>query len=384
MDVIELDCPNCGESLELDAAFAGGVCRCSNCGTLMTVPSAGQGKAEQLQRPNAPARAEAPGRAESPTAPPSRAEAPTGRPEAPGFPGTPDPTARPEAPGTPGAPGTPSAPARAETSTAAPGSLDSDEVFVTPTGKQVKVAAATSVPTARKRKKVIRYSIIGAFVAMCVGLLVVIVLMINLVFGASKQQNGDDDDTNTPPTGPDPAVNPIEADTANLLTVDLTNSVAIVLEAAGGSSDWFETMQKVIKDAIKDAPDTKWKIIVFTRFDAVPYRPGPASEISEASFGSLDDFFLDHSPVGLAMPTDALEAAMKAEAGQIILITSRVYDSEDVDAFRETLTKRTDTRFDAVVIDDHDPGLRSLASDLNGKYVPLKLSVLNEWMAEIE
>ncbi len=36
--MIELECPSCGQLLELDAGFAGGVCRCSDCGTLMTVP----------------------------------------------------------------------------------------------------------------------------------------------------------------------------------------------------------------------------------------------------------------------------------------------------------------------------------------------------------
>lgn len=46
MPVIDLECPNCHESLELDAGFAGGVCRCANCGTLMTVPENAGEKAE--------------------------------------------------------------------------------------------------------------------------------------------------------------------------------------------------------------------------------------------------------------------------------------------------------------------------------------------------
>jgi len=37
--MIELSCGNCGQTLRVDDAFAGGVCRCNNCGTIQTVPS---------------------------------------------------------------------------------------------------------------------------------------------------------------------------------------------------------------------------------------------------------------------------------------------------------------------------------------------------------
>ncbi|WP_428938254.1 hypothetical protein [Fontivita pretiosa] len=37
--MIRLTCTNCKSLLEIDDAFAGGVCRCRNCGTIQTVPS---------------------------------------------------------------------------------------------------------------------------------------------------------------------------------------------------------------------------------------------------------------------------------------------------------------------------------------------------------
>lgn len=36
--MIRLRCGNCGQTLEVDDAFAGGVCRCRHCGTIQTVP----------------------------------------------------------------------------------------------------------------------------------------------------------------------------------------------------------------------------------------------------------------------------------------------------------------------------------------------------------
>jgi hypothetical protein len=48
--MIAINCTNCRHRLEMDDAFAGGVCRCQYCGTIQTVPSRGGGKG----RPAAP------------------------------------------------------------------------------------------------------------------------------------------------------------------------------------------------------------------------------------------------------------------------------------------------------------------------------------------
>lgn len=43
--MISLVCTKCGNALQVDDGFAGGVCRCSKCGTIQTVPGRGQQKA---------------------------------------------------------------------------------------------------------------------------------------------------------------------------------------------------------------------------------------------------------------------------------------------------------------------------------------------------
>ena len=52
--LIEVQCPGCEAVLELDPGFAGGVCRCADCGTLPTVPSADAPQAERVERPDRP------------------------------------------------------------------------------------------------------------------------------------------------------------------------------------------------------------------------------------------------------------------------------------------------------------------------------------------
>ena len=49
--MIRLQCSNCGEALEVDDAFAGGVCRCRHCGAIQTVPADGSGEGSAPPKP---------------------------------------------------------------------------------------------------------------------------------------------------------------------------------------------------------------------------------------------------------------------------------------------------------------------------------------------
>src|SRR3954454_14980373 len=51
--MISLTCMSCKQVLEIDDAFAGGVCRCQHCGTIQTVPAG----LKRSKRPGAPAAA---------------------------------------------------------------------------------------------------------------------------------------------------------------------------------------------------------------------------------------------------------------------------------------------------------------------------------------
>src|SRR5436309_15842859 len=51
--MISLTCMSCKKVLEIDDAFAGGVCRCQHCGTIQTVPTS----LKRNKRPGVPAAA---------------------------------------------------------------------------------------------------------------------------------------------------------------------------------------------------------------------------------------------------------------------------------------------------------------------------------------
>lgn len=52
-DVIQLTCTSCRTALTVDDAFAGGVCRCSRCGTIQTVPAAASDPRPAAPKPKA-------------------------------------------------------------------------------------------------------------------------------------------------------------------------------------------------------------------------------------------------------------------------------------------------------------------------------------------
>jgi hypothetical protein len=47
--MIRLKCNKCGKDLELDDAFAGGVCRCGTCGSIQHVPRELKGTAAEIR-----------------------------------------------------------------------------------------------------------------------------------------------------------------------------------------------------------------------------------------------------------------------------------------------------------------------------------------------
>ncbi len=357
MDVIELECPHCGDALELDAAFAGGVCRCSTCGTLMTVPAdPSRDRAETLTRSERP-------------------DSPGGRPDVPGGPVT-----RPE---TPVAVEDSSADdlAALATADAAPPPVQAppaDDVYITASGKSLKLAAAV-VPTARKRKKVIRATVIAIFIACTLGLFAVIIAVAMILLGGDDKPKYIE---NPDIVGVDPSVNPIKADKPNLLSIDIGNEAAIVIDGTSFARQWYPQMSEIIVHAVSRSATTDYQIIPWTDLNPRAFGGPKPAKIGADKLDSLKSFLQGFSNVGAGSPAPFVQLALDERADQIMLITGRVLEEDEVTALREAIAKRVDTRFDAIVIGDHDEALRKLADDNKGRYVSVKVEQLRKWHDE--
>ena len=228
MKSIRLDCPECEEPLELDAGFAGGVCRCSNCGTLMTVPeSPTRGKAERLRRPDEPGQA-------------PRAAAKAGKRPAPPPAGT----------------------------------------YVTASGRQVEIGKSTKVPTASKRIKAARYGTTAAFVVV---MAVILGAAGYLGYRLINQTISDPPDT-TPierfvfTAGAAPTTLPA----SNVLGIPVGRETAVIVDASAGADDWREPMEAALVAGLMRPPlERRSVMVIYANGDAVSAwhnRPRPLDE----------------------------------------------------------------------------------------------------------
>lgn len=371
MDVIELECPHCGDALELDAAFAGGVCRCSTCGTLMTVPAdPSKDRAETLTR------------RDRPDSPGGRAETPGARPDVPGGRSSrPDvPTARPDVPGS----ARDSASdledlASASASKPTPQILTpaADDLYITPSGKSLKLAEAV-VPTARKKKKAVNGAIIAGFVLFVIAIVAVIIVAINMLTGITSKPKAVD----APEiVGVDPAINPLVASEVTLLSVPLGSEAAIIVDATSIARSWYPKMREIIGHTVSRSSSVDFMIIPWTDLNPKSFPSKKPEKIGQDKLAKLDEF-LSVSNVGATSPIPFVDMALEERADQILLIVGRPLDKDEITALTAAIAKRVDTRFDAIIIGHHDAALATLAKDNKGRYVSLKTEQLQTWYSQ--
>ena len=231
--MIQLTCPNCQTELEIDDGFAGGICRCFDCGTLMTVPADKTDRAEKLTRAD-----------------------------------------RPDAPG----------------EVAAPHAADEGgrTTLVTETGKRVELSEdqIRKAAVARKARVGVRVGVVVAFLVIFGGLAVLVgVLAMNLI-EASRPDPGDPSaadiahgDTKPPVDiatqfGYDPAVNPYQLDQPNIfqlpIDADTPEPIAILIN---GNSDWsafiIATVERNLQtlDKLQAPPATRTFVAEDGQFD---------------------------------------------------------------------------------------------------------------------
>jgi len=344
MQTLELECPSCGEMLELDAGFAGGVCRCSNCGTLMTVPS-DAGKAERLSRPSAgPSRGEElirdlprPGGAsESPRAPrPSKNKASSGK-------------------------GKKSRPSSAS-ATIEPGE------YRTASGKVVRLDASARVPMAGRKKKQIRAATTAIFFAVVLGIVALaVVAIIAMVGGPGKGGEGEGvEHEAVTPTGPvyDPNANPYKLEFANAAGVPVSGKVAVVIETSNDSSRWLADAADLLVAGLSKG-DGSVSVAVFagTSKGGNAYQDSeltPAKDLDKQALTS----WLTQQPTGLTSDvTDAIQQALKQSPDVLVLVVSNAYD-EQVDAWTRLVEGKETLVIHGLMINGNSRQLRNWLRD---------------------
>jgi len=373
MQTIELECPTCKSVLELDAGFAGGVCRCSGCGTLMTVPSADKPVGTRGSRPDRPGRPDAPMSASSArTASPARAESPARAHT--------EPPAREEAEVEaelePEEAAAPAGPIRAEAVTA---SADG-KTFRTASGKVIQLANKV-IPNAKVKRKVVRYGIIVIFVVVMAVLIVGTVVAVVVVSNITDERQGPgqpNPEAFKQVLNYDPDVNPFKLKEPTMLGVPMAPFTVVVIDASQYSSAWITLATEGVKHGFKNADKgMKLQIIVASEMGMKFFPEVPGTMAGRET--ALNDFLSQVTVGGVAQLDGAIVKALEGKPEQVILISSQPLQRLQADEIGDMFLSRKGVHLDIISVGREIREFDELTRGVGGQYYDLPETRLIEW-----
>jgi hypothetical protein len=390
MHTIELECPACDELLELDAGFAGGVCRCSSCGTLMTVPSDAQagGHAEQLTRPDRPddpsgmsgmgeaAGAEEPSAGDRPTRRGGGRQRP-GRPTKRGQRGK----AGRHGKGKRGGQGKrPRAGGDRSAETIEQG------VYTTASGRQVRIDRPTRVPMAQSKRKGIRIATTLVFFS--------IVLVVVAVGGAAiwymlaNPKGGPRTDPHEPYVETDPtqfvynaAANPFELEQPNVVGLPVKGTVAVVFENTPSNADWLEPVTAMVAAGLS-RPGGEAKVLVYAAgpdgVASLGRTPQPLNRVTATDLARV----LSDRNTRTGDVARALRYAIQDNADAVVLITGQP-SADAVADWRDEFASHPGVVLHAVMLNGFSTDYRSWVRERDGgRFISLSVSEVLDWQDE--
>ena len=356
--MITLICTKCKNSLEMDEAFAGGVCRCQYCGTIQTVPS-------HLKHSGRPA---------TPVASGQKALYGGG--------------------GAGGSPGVPSS------------GLDDLASAVATSSGLTSGGVAQRRPT--RGGTTIDYPAPGAgrqpsrtplFIALGVGGIVIVGLLIWILTrggsenpNAANQAGGASQNPTGSPTGGGSGGSTVVAPTGiavpsgpHFLTLSLSgNKVVFLLDRGGATQAVFDPLKYALFQAIESlGPDREFQALGWTAGglkddpNAFAYPKGKLAKATADELAKLKDEFEDITAGNTATDINAvLKEAVKRNPDRIIIATGKGLNLDDADVQKVKKARGTKSIvFDTVDLSDGGEGraiLEKIARDTGGTYIHVR------------
>jgi von Willebrand factor type A domain len=324
--MIQITCTSCKKVLSIDDAFAGGVCRCQFCGTIQTVPAkgaaqkatAGAGKGSKTLFEN---KARSPGMGSG------------------------------------------------------SGLDDLADIVQSSSGlSDARLRKKTAPPPAPAKSLM---PLLGGAIALIVILVLVVVFMAMRGSGlkSSTVQNNPapttpDNTEQLSPSSPAPA-------TPNFcgVPIDPKKIVIYVIDNGSSSAEVLDSVKAALFKSIESlGPDARFQILFWNPdTDSFPSGKQTAFAVKE-NIDTARKKLQDVTASGSTDPISALQAAIAADPGQIILVTAKAGDLDDslVDQVA-SLRGASTAQIDCFAINGvpNDKVLAKIASNSGGKFVPL-------------
>ena len=341
---VVVQCYNCSNILELDEGFRGGVCRCSQCGSLLQVP-----KGDSSDSPKA--RPAAPGAAATVLQRPSAPAADSGLSR-----GQFDPRS----------PARPASPADSPVGARTIGGGGAAVATARPPQAQHHAAAV-------KKSRTLLYVAIGLIGLVVAGVVIGLAVLIASNTGQVKappgnsggaQATGGSPNTQNPGSGLSTVSGPAFLGSIPLL------GPKIVFSIDGGQSnmDSFDFLRQGIRNAIQQmAPDQRFIIAVWNGSDIQTY---PAKDwASKATLENVWKDFQDVSAHGASDAAVCMKKSVELKGDQTIVVTAKLGLSSDM-ADPALSVRGKGQRIDALKItsEDTDSPLGKLAGASGGKF----------------
>ncbi len=322
--MVHIHCPHCSSRLEIDPGFVGGICRCFNCGTLMTVPKSAEQQVEQLQRQERPDRPDTPGMA-----------ADTGA-----------------------------------------------EHYVTTSGRVINLdrRKLERVPVARRPRMGVRISVVSALILFMIFLVIGLVWLMNTV---ESQPTGSDDavvgqQVTVQTLGYDPSANPYLLERGNLFGLPVKDSAIVVVSTGSRMREYLGPVKDMLVTNLRRLDETTRFQVVFATHEgphALPETLTPRARINVESFDlSLNEISAAGRP---KFPASA-ERALAAKPAELVLVLYNPLSTEDALKL-EAMLKSTGVTCHVILLGPSSDLLQALAAGSEGRCIELGGGQLQYW-----
>lgn len=334
--MLQLNCPQCDAPLEIDEGFRGSVCRCFECGALLTVPAnPKRERTESLTRPETPGDAETSGGS--------------------------------------GSPGAGSEPSEGE------GEGESEpRTYQTPSGKRVELSEREleQVPVARRRMGVR----IGT-VAVVSGIM--LALVAGVIFGMAQMMSQGQEQPVDPAAVHSEVFeiteNPFLLEEPSFMGLPAPESPLVLMaDTSAAMSEHFALISEAILHALGTLePSQRVQVILWHEQGpiVVPDEPTAAGDVDREEVSrTLEGIY----PAGGLAPAAALEEAAKAQPQRIILVLAQPPYPDEMDALAERV-EAAGAPLTVVMIDNTSERLTRIAEDSGGALIEISGGRLRRW-----